>query len=68
MDKNFIITVKQRDVSLPRLYRLRASLEPTTEQLIELGADIYPPRLDQVNVDEVSGALYNAVNARWLRP
>lgn len=69
IEKNFIITVKQRDVMTARLYKMRASLEPTTEQLIDLGADICQPRLDEVTIDEVSNALYNAVNtARWLRP
>lgn len=69
VEKNFIITVRQRNVITPRLYKIRGPLSPTTQQLIELGADIYPGRLDEVTIDEVSDALYNAVSAaRWLRP
>ena len=68
MKKNFIITVNQPGVSTPRLYKMRATVEPSIEQLIDLGADIYPGRFDTVTVDQVSNALYNAVNAKWLRP
>ena len=68
-DKNFIITVNQRGVLTPRLYKMRAATVPTIQELIDLGADIFPPRQDKVAIDAVSDALYNAVNtARWLRP
>lgn len=66
--KNFIITVKQRDVLTPRLYTVFSETEPTIEELIELGADIHPPRDDTVTIDQVSYALTRAVNATWLRP
>ena len=67
--KVFIITVNQRDVLTPRLYKVFADEAPSAERLIELGANIHPPRKDKVTIDEVSNELARAIsNAIWLRP
>lgn len=65
---NYIITVKQSDVSTPRLYKMESNNEPTIEELKELGINYHAPREDTITIDQVSDALYTAMPARWIRP
>lgn len=65
--KRWVIIVKQRDVTQPRVYKLFRETKPTLGDLIRLGVDYHAPREDKLSIYEVAYDLFQVVPGQSLR-
>jgi hypothetical protein len=67
--KYYAIVVWERGVMSPRCYKCSACSRPNVTQLISWGANINQRRRDNVHVERISKALYDALaEFGWIRP